>query len=92
MAKTNEPLTEKLSRLWNSQADEHNQWESLCLDEMLEFCAKIEREECAAMCEGRMIKLDGHDARKGPGSSGTWHEGSTVGIVTQAIASAILGR
>ena len=35
-----------IQKLWNSQADHQNQWDSLGEDEKLEFAAAHEREEC----------------------------------------------
>ena len=41
-----------LVRLWNEQADDYNQWPDLCLDEMLDFSAAVERERCADIAKG----------------------------------------
>jgi hypothetical protein len=40
-----------IKKLWNSQADHQNQWDSLGEDEKLEFVAAHEREECAKICD-----------------------------------------
>ena len=40
-----------IKKLWNSQADHQNQWDSLGEDEKLEFAMAHEREECAKVCE-----------------------------------------
>ena len=36
----------KLIELWNSQADEFNQWDNLGEDEKLIFAMKFERDKC----------------------------------------------
>ena len=40
-----------IKKLWNSQADHQNQWESLGEDEKLKFAMAHEREECAKLCQ-----------------------------------------
>lgn len=40
-----------LKSSWNEQADEHNQWDSLGLDEVIEFAQAVEREACAKICD-----------------------------------------
>ena len=40
-----------IKKLWNSQADHQNQWDSLGEDEKLEFAMAHEREECAKLCQ-----------------------------------------
>lgn len=45
-------MTEKeLADLWNAQADEHNQWSDLGLDEKLEWATEVAREACAKVCD-----------------------------------------
>ena len=51
-----------------------------------------EREECAKLCEGERIIMDGRPARRGPRGAGTWYEDSPLGAATRAIASAIRSR
>jgi hypothetical protein len=44
-------------KLWNSQADHQNQWDSLGEDEKLEFAMAHEREECAQIAENFLAAL-----------------------------------
>ena len=36
---------------WNAQADQFNQFDMLCTEEIVEFAMSIEREECAKIAQ-----------------------------------------
>lgn len=40
-----------IKEAWNKQADQFNQWDVLCSEEMVEFAMLIEREECAKIAQ-----------------------------------------
>ena len=42
---------EQVITAWNAQADDFNQWESLGLDEQIEFAQQLECERCAKISE-----------------------------------------
>jgi hypothetical protein len=42
---------QELANIWNSHADEFNQWDTLGLDEKLEFAIRIECDACAKVIE-----------------------------------------
>ena len=44
-----------LRKNWNAQSDGFNQWDSLCLEEMLQFAQHVEREEIIEEIPGGCI-------------------------------------
>lgn len=44
-------MMDSLKEAWNLQADQHNQWDDLGIDEIIEFAQKVEREACASLCD-----------------------------------------
>ena len=58
-------------------------------DSLLTLMSAVEvatREHCAQMVAGEKFRDGKQDARRGPGSVGTWHESSPIGFVMRELA------
>lgn len=48
---------DELEAAWNAQADQHNQWCDIGLDEKIAYAQQVEREACAKVCDGFVTSL-----------------------------------
>ena len=48
---------DELKAAWNVGSDHFNRWDSLGVDEMVQFAQQQEREACAKMCEPTTAEL-----------------------------------
>ncbi len=62
------------------------------VDDLMTLASSVEqatREQCGQLVEGEKFRDGKHDARRGPGGVGTWHESSPMGYVMRELARCI---
>lgn len=65
---------------------------SVTFDDLMTLALSVEqatREQCAQLAAGEKFRDGKHDARRGPGGVGTWHESSPMGYAMRELARCI---